>query len=401
MSSDRVLRDVSRRKFLQVTVSGAAMLGAWPQRLTAEEAQAGAAATQPAKSAMNTLGKTGLPVSRVSYGGGQLKPGAGTEMLKRAIDMGINAVHTDTGYGRGRSVAAIGALFKNHPEYRQKVIVCLKNTKPGSESSVDVALKRLGTDYIDVLMPTIHKPEPERLDTIVAFNELMVKKGKVRFGAFTTHDHINDVLELILKQAPDKFDATLLSLSMVNAPGANKGAEDERKRFAANLQRLREHKVGVISMKSGARDAVEKGKDAFEAHCKAVIAGGADTVLTSFTNLAQLETFGQVDLSTLAMTPAQEALAAACTGACLMCGRCANSCPAGVPVSDVMRIASYPDRPGWREFAADEFADLGVDSERIAAACAGCTVCRGACPARYADADAVRQTVQRFGHAVA
>ena len=40
MSSDRIPSDVSRRKFLQVTVSGAAMLGAWPQRLAAEEAQA-------------------------------------------------------------------------------------------------------------------------------------------------------------------------------------------------------------------------------------------------------------------------------------------------------------------------------------------------------------------------
>ena len=133
--------------------------------------------------------------------------------------MGINAVHTDTGYGRGKSVAAIAALFKDNPEYRQKLILCLKNTEPGNEASVDVALKRLGTDHVDVLMPTIHKPEPERLETIVAFNELMIKKGKARFGAFTTHDSINDVLELILKQAPDAFDATLLSLSMVNAPG--------------------------------------------------------------------------------------------------------------------------------------------------------------------------------------
>jgi len=398
MSSDRVPRDVSRRKFLQVTVSGAAMLGAWPQRLAAAEAQAGAATTQPA---MNVLGKTGLSVSRVSYGGGQLKPGAGTEMLKRAIDLGINAVHTHTGYGRGKSVAAIAALFEDRPEYRDKVILCLKDTNPGKEASVDVALKRLGTDRVDVLVPTIHKPEPERLETIVAFNEQMIKKGKARFGAFTTHDHINEVLELILEQAPDAFDATLLSLSMVNAPGANKGADDERKRFAANLEALREHKVGVVSMKSGARNAVEKGKDAFEAHCKAVIAGGADTVLTSFTNFAQLETIDKLDLSTLAMTPEQRALAAACTGACLMCGRCANACPAGVPVSDLMRIASYPDQAGWREFAADEFAELRVSPDKIAAACAGCTVCRGACPARYADADAVRRTVQQFTDAVA
>jgi predicted aldo/keto reductase-like oxidoreductase len=289
------------------------------------------------------------------------------------------------------------------------VFLCLKFGDPGNKdksvANLDRALKVLNTDRADILMPTIHKADPSHVQRIASFTDAMVKAGKIRFKGFTCHGEMNQVMELVLKETPDTFDGALLSLTMAmpsTGDSKKKFSDEERTRFAANIKALREQKVGIISMKTGARNEVGRGPERFEPHVKTVIKGGADTVLTSIRSFAQLETIKKLDLSSLAMSWREKWLVAAtCSGACLMCGRCSQACPHGLPVEDLVRVDSYPTGGGWPEHAADEFASLKVDATTTANACAACGICSRSCPSGLASGDKVRSIVNRFSSAIA
>ena len=399
MDKKMCVSGVDRRDFLKAAASGAAIAGTCPSILAAAET----ATTQPTKPmALSMLGRTKFAVGRVSFGGGGLKPPSGIPLLKAAIDAGVNLVHTSLYYGKGNSVAAIGAFFKQYPEYRKKVFLCLKNSDPGIDAKklaeFESTLVKLNVDHVDMFMPTLQDSDPERLDKIVAMCELLANQGKIKFKAFTCHGQLNEVIELVLDKAPNVFDGTLMSMAPVNASGTSQhkhASEEVQKRFLANIAKLREQGVGIISMKSGAGKAIGRGQKMFEPHCKQVINAGADTILTSLKNFNHIETLGQLDLSRLAMTPREQAIATALRNDhCMMCGQCTGACPAGLPVGELMRVSHYTADDA--DYAADEFRELGVTADQLASECVGCQSCNAACPMGLAAAETIRSVVTRL-----
>jgi L-galactose dehydrogenase len=113
------------------------------------------------------LGRTGLRVSALSLGGvafgdmyGQLDPGEGDACVRRAIDLGVNLIDTSPYYGQTRSETVLGEILS--AGLRQKVYLCSKAGRNGfaefdfspaaMERSVEASLKRLRTDYLDILI---------------------------------------------------------------------------------------------------------------------------------------------------------------------------------------------------------------------------------------------------------
>ena len=123
------------------------------------------------------LGRTGLEVSEIGLGCWQLASSAwGTEdgqdasrIVETALDLGCTLFDTAPGYGAGRSESLLGDILKGR---RSKVVLCSKFGHPAegpADFSVDAlrpaiqaSLKRLQTDYLDVLV--VHNPPPEWLD---------------------------------------------------------------------------------------------------------------------------------------------------------------------------------------------------------------------------------------------
>jgi aryl-alcohol dehydrogenase-like predicted oxidoreductase len=109
------------------------------------------------------------------------------EMIKRALELGINFFDTANGYGKGTSEIFIGNSFKKYVKNRSDIIVATKVffnegklSKEAINREIDLSLKRLQMDYIDLYI--IHRWDYDHPieETMEALNEL-VKKKKVRY----------------------------------------------------------------------------------------------------------------------------------------------------------------------------------------------------------------------------
>ncbi|MBN1346484.1 MAG: aldo/keto reductase [Phycisphaerae bacterium] len=396
--SDQSNMDVTRRGFLRsaAAVGMGSVAAGLSGRVGAAEAKAPAAQLPT-----NPLGaRTKLNVTRVSYGSLNTSGGRGSQLLQMVVEAGVNMVHNSSSYKNGNAIDAMGKVFDKNKGMRDKLTLCLKGRAADLEGELDKMLKDLHTDHCDVYLPELHDPDERRLDKIRKVQDDLKKKGKIRFTGFVCHGALNKVFEMVLAKAPKYFDAALISTEMiVTASGG--GGNDETKQYMANVKKLKEDGIGIISMKSKAREAMNKGKDTFQAHCKALLAGGADTVLFTFASLQQVDTLKQMDLKSLAMTSRERHLAKAFharhAGACLMCSRCTESCPRGMPVNDLMRIRMYHDENGDCDYARDTYRDLGGDLKALASGCGSCTACKDACPIGLAGSEHVRYVTSIYG----
>lgn len=114
-----------------------------------------------------------------------LDQGQTEEMVKHALDLGLNFFDTANVYSQGTSEEYLGKTLKKNVS-RDKVVIASKvYFNPGRLSAkaikheIDGSLQRLGTDYLDLYI--IHRfdydtPIEETMD---ALNDL-VKAGKIR-----------------------------------------------------------------------------------------------------------------------------------------------------------------------------------------------------------------------------
>lgn len=171
-----------------------------------------------------TLGTSDLNVSRIGYGcmqtGGtwddtpltdSIRKSA-LQVLRTALDAGINFFdHADI-YCNGKSEEVFAGLWKDSPHLRPQIYL---QTKCGIRfapphrfdfsyehiiASVEGSLKRLQTDYLDMLL--LHRPDPlvEPEEVARAFDELK-SAGKVRWFGVSNHTAAQmDLLRKYLNQ---------------------------------------------------------------------------------------------------------------------------------------------------------------------------------------------------------
>lgn len=107
------------------------------------------------------------------------------EVIRHALDLGINFFDTANGYSAGTSEEYLGRALKNAVARNKVVIASKVYFNPGRLSreaimrEIDGSLKRLGTDYLDLYI--IHRFDYETPieETMEALHDL-VKAGKVR-----------------------------------------------------------------------------------------------------------------------------------------------------------------------------------------------------------------------------
>lgn len=144
------------------------------------------------------LGKTGLFVSALGVGGSRLYPGptgSGAtrgevlRLLAKARDLGCNCFDTAPLYGGGESEALLGEALSS---CRGDVVLMTKfgihtdkavrHDHALLRESLEGSLRRLRTDYVDVLI--LHNPPPETLEPdhpVHEILEVLRREGKLRY----------------------------------------------------------------------------------------------------------------------------------------------------------------------------------------------------------------------------
>ena len=143
-------------------------------------------------------------------------------LINTALDCGVNFFdHADI-YGGGKSEEIFNEAISLTPSLREKMIIQSKCAiRPGMYdfskeyiiNSVDGILKRLNTEYLDILL--LHRPdtlmEPEEVNE--AF-ETLYKEGKVRNFGVSNHNSMQ--IELLNKYLTNKVTINQLQFSIMH-----------------------------------------------------------------------------------------------------------------------------------------------------------------------------------------
>ena len=162
---------------------------------------------------MRLLGKTNMKVNRVGFGGipiQRITQEETNKVINELIDKNVNFIDTARGYTISEEY--IGNAIEGK---REKFFIATKSMARDYESmkkDIEISLKNLKTDYIDLYQ--IHNLKPEEYKTIFdenkAYKALLEAKeeGKIKYIGITSHS-----LETIEKSIEDeKFSTIQLSL---------------------------------------------------------------------------------------------------------------------------------------------------------------------------------------------
>ncbi len=160
------------------------------------------------------------------------------ELVSTALENKINFFdHADI-YCRGKSEEVFSNIWRELDIKREKIIIQTKcgirfPGLPNSDSpqrfdfsydhimySVDTSLKRLKTDYIDILL--LHRPDPlvEPVEVAKAFNELN-DSGRVKYFGISNHNRFQ--IELLQNFLSVPLIANQLEFNIVHNYLANEG----------------------------------------------------------------------------------------------------------------------------------------------------------------------------------
>lgn len=169
------------------------------------------------------LGKTGVEVSALGFGcmrlpllnadaklgldDGEINESKATEILRWAIDQGVNYVDTAYPYHVGNSEIFLGRALKDG--YRQKVNLATKlpswliQSRGDMDRYLDEQLGKLQTDTIDFyLVHAVNKSVWPGLvqNGIFDFLDSALSDGRIRFAGFSFHDELD-----MFKEALDAY----------------------------------------------------------------------------------------------------------------------------------------------------------------------------------------------------
>ena len=387
----------SRRDVLRWT----AATGVSPLAATTGWAQSPHQSPDARVKSFRTLGRTGLKISDISFGTARLRNGE-EDLIYHALDRGINYFDSAYGYTRGVSEQVLGKALKGRRD--QIYLVSKTETEadwPASRmmSELDESLRRMQTDYVDVYMchavndvNRIKSPEWHNFVTRAK------EQGKIRFVGISGHaGRLIDCLDYALDE--DMVDVILAGYNFAQDPGFLDSLsvitgrinwvarQPDLPRVLAKAKKLN---VGTIAMKTlqGARlndmRPYERNGSTFAqaAFRWGLANSNIDALVVTMTGKDQIDEYlGASGANSLAYGDIEllrhYALLQSSSYCKHGCNDCADACPAGVEISEVLRTRMYATDYGDVAFAKDEYSRI----KNNASACLSCSgaPCQDAC----------------------
>ena len=329
------------------------------------------------------LGKTGLKISRLGFGGipiQKLDGEASKKLMHQLKDAGINYIDTARGYTISEENLGYGL-----EGIREHFIIATKSMsrdKTGMARDIETSLQKLRTDYIDIYQ--VHNATPEQLEQVCApggaLEALMEAKaaGKIRHIGLTAHSL--DTFKLALDL--DWVETFMFPYNIVENQGESL------------IRKCAQKNIGFVVMKPLAGGAIESGTLALRYICAnpdvtVVIPGMGDEKEIAENAAACADTSPLTAEEKAAINEVRSQLG---TNFCRRCNYC-QPCAAGINISGAFLFEGYLSRYGLQDWAKARYATLPVK----ASACIGCGACEDRCPYNLPIRKMLKAAAEKFG----
>ena len=330
-----------------------------------------------------TLGKTGLKISRLGFGGipiQRVDAAVTKELAKAMVEKGINYIDTARGYTVSESY--IGEALEG---IRDKFVLATKSmarTKEAMAADIETSLNNLRTDYIDLYQ--VHNPNVEQLEQVVAeggaLEALQEAKAAGKIGHIGVTAHSLEVFEKALSY--DWVETIMFPYNIVEKQGEEL------------MRRCTEQNVGFIVMKPLAGGAIEDATLALRFICAnpdvTVVIPGMFDLKEIEQNLAAVE--DKTPLTEAELAQMEEIRKQLGNNFCRRCNYCAP-CTVGIAIPNVFLFQGYLDRYGLGDWAKDRYSTMSVK----ASACIGCGACEKRCPYDLPIREMLKDAAVKFG----
>lgn len=332
----------------------------------------------------NELGRTGLKVSDISFGGSDV---FSENAVRYAFDLGVNLFDTAENYSNGKSEGMIGRGLRG---VRDKACIITKHPfhrRPPKKISdvtehVEESLRRMETDYIDVLFPYhgINNPAQLKNDLIFEAMEKLKEQGKIRFTGFSTHNAVETLGECLKPELSSFVQVVLFIYNHI-----------EGKKIDHMIEKINDAGIGTIAMKSqaggkqGNLKSFVNEKQTYEVAALKWNMGNPwiNSTVISMKTYSHVETY--VRASGKSLERADQVVLdnyrkmADKIYCRFECNVCEAHCPKNVAISDVMRYAMYFEDYQQERKAISEYSTLNPDQKpNDCNSCSG--FCNKACP---------------------
>ena len=330
-----------------------------------------------------TLGKTGLQIAPIGFGGIPIQRITAEETVKLfdlMIEKGINYLDTARGYTVSESY--IGEAIKGR---RDKFVLATKSMSrdyEGMKRDIGISLNNLQTNYIDLYQ--VHNPNMEQLEAVCAeggaLSALLEAKENGQIGHIGITAHSLAVFEKALDLP--WVETIMFPYNIVETQGQEL------------IARCLQQNIGFIAMKPLAGGAIEDGSIAMRYlladPAVSVIIPGMQSATEVEQNVAAAE--NNAPLSADEIAKIEEIRASLDHNFCRRCNYCAP-CTVGINIPSVFLFAGYLERYGLEDWAKDRYNSMPV----TASACIECGVCETRCPYELPIRKMLKTAAEEFG----
>ena len=313
------------------------------------------------------LGKTGLEVSRVGFGGipiQRLSEGEAVRVVQRCLDLGITFLDTANNYTTSEERIGKGVAGR-----REQAVIATKTgarDRATAQEHLELSLKRLNTDYVDLW-------QFHNVSTFEAYEQVLgpdgamaaaqdaLRAGKVRHIGITSHS-----MDVALRAVPSgRFETLQFPFNFVTHEPAKE-----------LVPLARAHDVGFIAMKPLAGGLLDDANLAIK-------------YLLQFENVVpdpgierpeEIEEIVEIlngpwELTSQERQELERFRSQVGTRFCRRCEYC-QPCPEGVRIPVIVNLRSF-----WKRFPAERFfTGWIVEAVEVARRCVECGECEEKCP---------------------
>lgn len=315
---------------------------------------------------LKSLGNTNMIIKEVGFGGipiQRITQEETNKVVEELANQGINFIDTARGYTVSEEY--IGNAIEGR---REKFYIATKSMSRNYEDmkkDIDISLKNLKTDYIDLYQ--IHNLKVEEYDTIFnddkAYRALLEakKEGKIKHIGITSHS-----LETISKAVEGgKFETIQFPYNIV---------EDQADEV---FKRAYEKGIGTITMKPLAGGAIDNGPLAIKYILSKeyidVAIPGMNTIEQVKENISVISDKKLTHEDKLSIEKIRKNLNG---NFCRRCEYCLP-CPKNINIPQNFLLEGYYTRYNLKEWALERYESLG---DAKASKCIECGICEEKCP---------------------